>query len=89
MGAATTTIEQLAHDVIETRDPEMALRALTALRQELASIEPTLVQRALHGGASWSHVARALGVSKQAAHRKYRHLSDRMLTARRSASASP
>jgi ATP-dependent Clp protease ATP-binding subunit ClpA len=79
MGAATTTIEQLAHDVIETRDPEMALRALTALRQELESVEPALVQRALHAGASWSHIARTLGVSKQAAHRKYRHLAERTL----------
>jgi transposase-like protein len=77
MGAATETIEQLAHEVVEASDPEMALRALTALRQELESVEPALVQRALHSGASWSHVARTLGVSKQAAHRKYRHLSER------------
>jgi ATP-dependent Clp protease ATP-binding subunit ClpA len=77
MGASTATIEQLARDVVEIRHPETALRALTALRQELESMEPALVQRALRAGASWSHVARALGVSKQAAHRKYRHLTDR------------
>jgi ATP-dependent Clp protease ATP-binding subunit ClpA len=80
MEAGTATIEHLAHDVVEIQNPEMALRALTALRQELESVEPTLVQRALHAGASWSHIARALGVSKQAAHRKYRHLADRTLT---------
>jgi ATP-dependent Clp protease ATP-binding subunit ClpA len=34
----------------------------------------------VHAGASWSQIARALGVSKQAAHRKYRHLGDRTLT---------
>jgi ATP-dependent Clp protease ATP-binding subunit ClpA len=80
MGAGAATIEQLAHDVVETRHPDMALRALSALRQELASIEPALVQRALNAGASWSHIARALGVSKQAAHRKYRHLAERALS---------
>lgn len=80
MAAGTPTIEQLAHDVAGIQNPETALRALTALRQELESVEPVLVQRALHAGASWSHIARALGVSKQAAHRKYRHLSDRILT---------
>jgi ATP-dependent Clp protease ATP-binding subunit ClpA len=80
MGASNATIEQLAHDVVGTRDPETALRALTALRQELESIEPALVHRALGAGASWSHIARALGVSKQAAHRKYRHLAERALS---------
>lgn len=77
MGASGATIEQLAHDIVEIRNPETALRALTALRLELTTMEPTLVQRALLAGASWSQVARALGVSKQAAHRKYRHLTDR------------
>jgi transposase-like protein len=80
MGAGTATIEQLAHEVIETRDPEIALRALTALRQQLESCEAGLVQRALQAGASWSHIARTLGVSKQAAHRKYRHLAGRALS---------
>jgi transposase-like protein len=79
MGAGTATIEQLANDVVEIRDPEIALRALTALRQELESIEPALVRRALQAGASWSDIARTLGVSKQAAHRKYRHLGERAL----------
>ncbi len=77
MAVSTATIEQLAHDVVEIRNPETALRALSALRLELEAMEPALVQRALHAGASWSHIARALGVSKQAAHRKYRHLAER------------
>jgi ATP-dependent Clp protease ATP-binding subunit ClpA len=77
MAASPATIEQLARDVVEIRDPETALRALTALRQELETMEPALVQRALQTGASWSQIARGLGVSKQAAHRKHRHLAEK------------
>jgi hypothetical protein len=77
VSATPATIEQLARDTVEIADPETALRALGALRQELEQIEPELVQRALRTGASWSQIARALGVSKQAAHRKHRHLTDR------------
>jgi ATP-dependent Clp protease ATP-binding subunit ClpA len=69
------TIEQLAHDAIHIPDAETALRALSALRQELDQIEPELVVRALQDGATWSDIARALGVSKQAAHRKHRELA--------------
>jgi hypothetical protein len=73
------TIEQLARDTARIADPETALRALTALRQELDATEPELVRRALQAGASWSRIARALGITKQAAHRKYRYLFDHAL----------
>jgi ATP-dependent Clp protease ATP-binding subunit ClpA len=74
MASSPGTIEQLARDTVQIADPETALRALTALRSELDATEPELVQRALQAGSSWSQVARALGITKQAAHRKYRHL---------------
>jgi ATP-dependent Clp protease ATP-binding subunit ClpA len=76
MAASPVTIEQLARDTVRIPDPETALRALTALRRELDTIEQELVQRALGAGASWSHIARSLGVTKQAAHRKHRHLAE-------------
>ena len=76
MGVQSGTIEQLARDTARIADPEVALRALTALRQQLDATEPELVQRALEAGASWSRIARALGITKQAAHRKYRYVFD-------------
>jgi transposase-like protein len=72
------TIEQLARDAVRIPDPETALRALGALRRELDETESELVIRALQTGASWAHIARALGVSKQAAHRKHRHLAEQL-----------
>jgi hypothetical protein len=72
MTATGATIEQLARDATRHTDPEEGLRAVTALRHELDALEPTLVARALRAGASWSQVAKSLGVSKQAAHRKHR-----------------
>jgi hypothetical protein len=74
MGSPPATIEQLARETVQIEDPETALRALTALRHELDATEPEIVRRALQAEASWSQIARALGISKQAAHRKYRHL---------------
>ena len=76
MTAAPGTIEQLARDASRQPNAEEALRALTALRRELDSLEPELVARALRAGSSWSQIAGALGVSKQAAHRKHRHVLD-------------
>jgi ATP-dependent Clp protease ATP-binding subunit ClpA len=75
MPASPATIEQLARDTAQIADPETALRALTALRNELDQVEPDLVRRALRAGSSWSQIARALGLTKQAAHHKYRHLA--------------
>lgn len=76
MSVSSRAIEQLARDTVRIADPEVALRALTALRQELDATEPELVQRALQAGASWSRIARAIGITKQAAHRKYRYVFD-------------
>jgi len=81
MASPPATIEQLARETAQIDDPETALRALTALRRELDATEPEIVRRALQGRSSWSQIARALGISKQAAHRKYRHVFEQTDTA--------
>ena len=55
--------------------PEAALRAMSALREELDAFERLQVARALDAGQSFGGVARALGISRQAAHRRYRDLA--------------
>jgi hypothetical protein len=52
-------------------DPLTALRALRQLRVELARSEEVLVHRARTSGADGVQIAEALGVSKQAVHKKY------------------
>jgi transposase-like protein len=56
-------------------DPEAALRGLKELRRKLDALERAQVTRMLAAGRSFGDVARALGISRQAAHRRYRELS--------------
>ena len=51
-------------------DPEQALAAVVALRTMADQLELRAVQAALGQGWSWSQIAEALGVSKQAAHKR-------------------
>jgi transposase-like protein len=67
-------VELLEH-AVRASDPEVALHALTALRRELDAFERVQAWRALDAGASYGSVARALGISRQAAHRRYRELA--------------
>jgi IS30 family transposase len=50
------------------------LAALTTLRAELDAFERAQVVRALENGCSYTDVARGLGITRQAAHRRYRGL---------------
>ena len=56
-------------------DPTKALTILGDLRGELDELEHTHVARALQSGSSFADVARPLGISRQAAHRRYRGLA--------------
>ena len=63
--------EQLAQRAARTLDFREGLRSVVALRRELERLEQMHVSAALGAGASWSEVAKELGVSKQAAHRRH------------------
>jgi hypothetical protein len=51
-------------------DPAEALAAVVALRLLADKLERGAVDTALAQGWSWSQIAEALGVSKQAAHKR-------------------
>ncbi len=51
--------------------PEDALAAVVALRDLANRVENDAVERAVADGWSWSRVAEALGVTKQAVHKKH------------------
>lgn len=54
-----------------SRDPVVGLRAVAALRALLESLEDLQVANARDRGWSWQDVATALGVSRQAVHKKH------------------
>ena len=58
--------------VVSGSDPAGQLEALCELRRELDSIESELAAEAIRGGMSWREIGAAIGVSKQAAHRRHR-----------------
>ena len=53
------------------KDPAVGLRAVAALRQLLEQLEALQVRNARLMGWSWQEVAQALGVSRQAVHKKH------------------
>ncbi len=54
-----------------SRDPAVGLRAVAALRRLTEQLEDLQVTSARQQGWSWAEVAGALGVSKQAVHKKH------------------
>ena len=57
-----------------------ALETLAELRREIELFNREQVKRGLAAGRSFGEVARALGVSRQAAHRRYRDLAQEFLS---------
>ena len=54
----------------ETDDPEQAFASVVALRLMADRLERKAVAEALAQRWSWARIAQALGVSKQAAHKR-------------------
>jgi DNA-directed RNA polymerase specialized sigma24 family protein len=54
-----------------SRDPEIGLRAVRALRELADRLETLQVQNARDQGWSWQEIANRLEVSRQAVHKKY------------------
>ena len=63
-----------------SRDPAVGLRAVASLRILVEQLQDLQVDNAREQGWSWQQIAAALGVSKQAVHKKY---SGRRLLPRR------
>jgi hypothetical protein len=67
----TAQVEALVLQVVDGDDPATRLQALSALRSELDSLESELAAQALRAGMSWREIGEALGITKQAAHRRH------------------
>ena len=74
MGRGGERICDLAEEAASADDPMAALATLSELRREVDELVRAHAGRALESGRSLADVARALDISRQAAHRRYRHL---------------
>ena len=64
-------------NVPDPSDPEAALASVVALRRLADRLELAAVNVAVRQGWSWTDVAAALGVTRQAAHKKFTHRVER------------
>ncbi|MCK2221121.1 RNA polymerase subunit sigma-70 [Actinomadura sp. ATCC 31491] len=60
-----------AEDPTVPQDPADALAAVVALRRLADRLEDAAVEQAMRAGWSWPEVAEALGVTRQAVHKKH------------------
>ena len=54
-----------------SKDPSVGLRAVRSLRVLVERLEALQVQNARDHGWTWEQIAQALGVTRQAVHKKY------------------
>ena len=55
----------------DSKDPEVGLQAVAALRRLLEQLETVHVLNARDQGWPWQDIADALGISRQAVHKKH------------------
>ena len=89
MSVSGQVICRLAEEAAEAPDAEAALHKLTELRRELDEFERQQVARSLTMGGSFGTVARAMGVSRQAVHRRFRDLAPRRVRSRAKLAPTP
>jgi DNA invertase Pin-like site-specific DNA recombinase len=63
--------DRIAARAANTSDPRTGLRAIVSLRALADALELKQVEAALRAGMSWLEIADALGVTRQAVHKKY------------------
>jgi DNA-directed RNA polymerase specialized sigma24 family protein len=63
----------LSTEIAAPDDPAEALAAVVALRRLADRLERAAVARAIDEGWTWAQVAEALGVTRQAVHKKHAH----------------
>jgi hypothetical protein len=62
---------ELATTAADISDPRAGLRAVASLRVLADTLELRQVEAALRSGMGWQAIADALGVTRQAVHKKY------------------
>ena len=72
MSQGDRQLGDLLRRAVGTEDPDDALRAITTLRGELDRLERDAVACARVAGASWSTIADALSITRQAAQKRHR-----------------
>jgi DNA invertase Pin-like site-specific DNA recombinase len=76
----------IARAAADTTDPRTGLRAVASLRRLADTLELQQVEAALRSGMRWQAIADALGVSRQAVHKKHaRRVDPSIAIPRRSA----
>jgi hypothetical protein len=70
-GESGTTSGEALDGALQGADPAAGLRGVVALRALADQLEFLHVQRARERDWSWQEIAAALGISRQAVHKKY------------------
>ena len=64
-------VDLVFEKVPDPSQPEEALAAVVSLRRLADRLEASTVQAAVDQGWTWAQIAQALGVTKQAVHKKH------------------
>src|SRR3954453_7277535 len=75
VGTGDRHLGDLLRRAVSPEEPDEALRAITALRGELDRLAPHAAACARVAGSSWSTIADALSITRQAAQKRHRGAS--------------